>query len=105
MLPSEIQNKIFYMVAEHPLTSMFKKQIQVKVLITSLDNQTRLCMTINDKRKKKYMFYISEKSDYSEIIERKIKSYKMNFLDPLHKHDFINCIDSRLYYLPSKYYC
>ena len=30
MLPSEIQNKIFYMMAEHPLASIFKKHIDVK---------------------------------------------------------------------------
>ena len=52
-LPVEIQNKIFFMCAEHPLATIFKKHIEVKCLIVAfsamVESEEHLYMRITDK--------------------------------------------------------
>ena len=58
-LPVELQNKIFFMFAEHPLASIFKKHVKTEncIVYTERENRERIetaryiVMTIKDEKK------------------------------------------------------
>ena len=67
-LPIEIQNKIFYYYAEHPLALAFKKEIKVVEKI----KHRRLYWKVNDEWF--YTTYLSENLVRSFIIDDNIKT-------------------------------
>ncbi len=73
-LPREIQNKIFYYYAEHPIATLFKKESEIE-----FENMKCKCCvrTLN--------------SDIilAEQYERRIKAHKMQFIDSWHRRKYI----------------
>ena len=97
-LPQEIQDKIFYMVLQHPLATIFKNHIKIKrciacthpydiiqeyMVITDSNNR------IEEFRHRAIEIYTCDSKERSEIIERQIRAYNLIFISKYHKTSFI----------------
>jgi hypothetical protein len=89
-LPKEIRNKIKYFVLEHPIATIYKNNVDVKISIE--DNKTWIEIIVSDKD-----FSTSEQvyDDFDQhrliMIENKIQYYKIlnNFIHKNHNNKTI----------------
>ena len=89
-LPKEIRNKIKYFVLEHPIATIYKNNVDVKISIE--DNKTWIEIIVSDKD-----FSTSERvyDDFDQhrliMIENKIQYYKIlnNFIHKNHNNKTI----------------
>ena len=61
-LPQEIENKFFYMIAEHPVATLFKKYVRVYYFTNTENNTYKLISTIqNDDVQLTYIYDATER--------------------------------------------
>ena len=72
--PHEIQNKIFYDYAEHPIAKLFKKESEIE-----FENMKCKCCVRN----------VNDDIILSEHYERKIKAHKIQFIDSWYRRKYI----------------
>ena len=80
-LPKEIRNKIKYFVLEHPIATMYKKNVDVKISIE--DKETWIEITVSDKDcSTSEQVYDDFDQHRLIMIENKIQYYKIlnNFI-------------------------
>jgi hypothetical protein len=83
-LPNEIQNKIFYYL-EHPISTIFKKEFNIELL----SNLEFAVVTCKSSPGKCTLRLWNNDIILSEQYERKIKAYKMKFVDYNHYRKWI----------------
>ena len=73
MLPSEIQNKIFYMCAEHPVAKIFKESITFKEVIGGRWISGHIAFFWSDTGEWFHNAYINEDKVISGMMENNVK--------------------------------
>ena len=84
-LPNEIQNKIFYNNAEHPICKIFKDTFDIEILKC----QEFAIITRKSNLNECFLRIWHADIFLSEQYERKIKAYKMKFVDDWHRRKYI----------------
>ena len=84
-LPGELQNKVFYYYAEHPISTIFKREFNIKLL----SNLEFAVVSCTSKPAKCSLKIWNNDVVLSEQYERKIKAYKMKFIDYNHYRKWI----------------
>ena len=97
-LPEDLARKVFYLSAEHPIATMFKKHIKIKrftacyppnniiqeyMIITDNENQN------DELRDRAIEIYTDENHERSDIVERKVMAHKLLFINKFHKTSFV----------------
>ena len=77
MLPQEIENKIFYMVAEHPLATIFKKHVDIAtsryddyhtMFIKNKDNvRSRILVDVDDEELTEVIDYLRSENRHDNL--------------------------------------
>ena len=78
-LPQEIQNKIFYYYAEHPIATLLKKESEIE-----FENMKCKCCVRT----------LNSDMILAEQYERRIKAHKMQFIDSWHRRKYIYIMDN-----------
>ena len=95
MLPQEIENKIFYMIAEHPLATIFKKHVDIAV--KSNDAYPHMFIKYKDYVRSRVLVDVDDKEqtefiDYLMISQRAVESD-----NPYSRYDAVSFYYCRFY--------